>query len=593
MQFYPNTMKRFYWLTLFACLFIPGLAWGQTSMQKTSQLERFEQAEKYLSAFNVDSAIFILTKLVEELEQANELKTPFGLKVQLREASGYEYDQQDSLAFVKLHHINKLSKAEQSWAVYANSCLILARLYERIGVDSTCLVYLRSTDALIKQHAEIDSLYPLFCIRSASYHRIFADPDSAKYYAQEALRTAKIHKQIEEKAVAHMLLGMLLHNHNTPERLSHWKEAARLFYKVKDYTGYGYMTGSAGGWYYENGLYEKALAYNDTSIMLADRAKLNGYDQHYLLTSQYKFRSKLYSKLGQPDSALYYLKKGYDNELSHVYKSNSEKIYELNAIYNVEKKEQKIKEQAQLLEYEKERKYWWTGLAAMVFLFAGIIGYYAWRLRKTNENLAGSLQQQQMMQGELHHRVKNNLQVIISLLDLQKDEIDDDDARKSMQGMSNRIYSMAAIHEILYQKEGIDLVNFLEYTQNLCNYFSNFLGDNDKPVFEFDIADKSFNLETLMPLGIVLNELLTNSLKYAVQDNKRLRISISMKSKGEGLLIRYIDNGPGFPLGQIEEREGGLGTYLVRSMARQLQGHLFTQNENGALTEFFFREKNS
>lgn len=95
-----------------------------------------------------------------------------------------------------------------------------------------------------------------------------------------------------------------------------------------------------------------------------------------------------------------------------------------------------------------------------------------------------------------------------------------------------------------------------------------------------------------MPLGIILSELLTNSIKYA-KDNlgKQLKIGISLNQTEEGFCIVYRDNGPGFPKGTLQQRDGGLGTYLLKSMSRQLNGYLESKNDNGAVCNIFFKEK--
>jgi two-component sensor histidine kinase len=99
-------------------------------------------------------------------------------------------------------------------------------------------------------------------------------------------------------------------------------------------------------------------------------------------------------------------------------------------------------------------------------------------------------------------------------------------------------------------------------------------------------------LETLMPLGIIMNELMTNSLKYGTMPNHQLEIDIYLQPCADGFCLEYRDNGPGFPIGTMGERNGGLGSYLLKSMVRQLNGHLTTHNDDGAVHKIFFKEKN-
>ena len=148
------------------------------------------------------------------------------------------------------------------------------------------------------------------------------------------------------------------------------------------------------------------------------------------------------------------------------------------------------------------------------------------------------------------------------------------------------------MHDILYQKEGDHLIDFLEYTKKLCRHLSD-TAVYEPPQFNLQIPQQLFNLETLMPLGIILNELLTNSLKYAAKKGKQLLIDINLQPTKEGFLLLYKDNGPGFLDGQLKDREGGLGAYLLRSMSRQLKGSLESRNEQGAAYSIFFQEKNT
>lgn len=371
MTYQPKQIKCY---ALMVFLAFPFWSWGQTAMSSSEQQEQFVLAKNYLMGFKNDSALLVLDKLVENLAQAKELNSSFGLKVQFRQAEALEKDQRDSIAMVKLLHVKDLSFEKEVWDVYANSNLILARLYEKIGLDNSCLVHLRLADSAIKSHVELDSIYPLYCIRISSYHRIFDNVDSSKYYAKEVLRTAPKYNQLEETAVGHMLMGML-EKGDTDERLNHWKAAAKNFLIVKDYTGYSYMTGSARGWYLSKGSLDRALAYNDTTLAIAKKIKGGGNDEHFVLSNAYHFRSKVYKQKGDIDSAMYYMDKGYRNQLDHNWQENNEKVLAVDARYKDEKKALKIAEQARELKFEKERKYWWLGLTALMLLFTGALGH--------------------------------------------------------------------------------------------------------------------------------------------------------------------------------------------------------------------------
>ena len=245
-------------------------------------------------------------------------------------------------------------------------------------------------------------------------------------------------------------------------------------------------------------------------------------------------------------------------------------------------------------------------MVCITLFFTSILVYYYWRLQKanritrqqsktileTNDKLSHSLEQQIMLQGEIHHRVKNNLQVIISLLELQKEDIKDENTRNGLEAMSSRIYAIAAVHDVLYHGQEGQLVDFLNYTKKLCSHLQQAMAREDS-TFKLKIPEQLFNLDTLIPLGIMLNELITNSFKYGHQKGSPTLIDIQLKPEQNGFYLYYKDNGPGFASGHLQGREGGLGAYLIRSMARQLKGRVESQNDGGASYTIFFLEKNA
>ena len=603
-----NHVTKTSWFGLFVLLLTsvcPTIAWTQEPLEFFDPEEEFEKAEAFMDSFKNDSANIILTKLMVGLAASKELETPFGLKVQLRQAEALEKDHQDEEAIQKLLKLVEVATQKEAWDIFANAHLSLARLHEKLGREDSCLMHLKEVKSAIAKY-NLDKIYPRYAIRTSSYHRQFNDLDSALFYANEVLRTAPENGLFNEKAVGHLLVGLLLSNTSYQEGVEHLKQAGATWKQVEDYSGYSATLSNISRLHLQNNNTQLALSYNDTSLAVAEMAAAAGNDERWMFYTNYQDRAAIYKALGQQDSAWLYLNKGFQIELEDMQQLNSAKIVEIDAKYKDEKKAQKISEQELVIAYQKERRNYTLGIGAIILLLASMVTVSYFRLRKanrkteeqgkiirqTNEDLAQSLQQQILLQGEIHHRVKNNLQVIISLLEIQIDDIVDPQARINLEAMSNRIYSMAAIHEMLYQKEGNEMINLLEYTQNLCQHFSNFSQEENKPVFQLNFKDQYFNLATLMPLGIILSELLTNSIKYASSSlEKRLTIGIGLKKTEEGFCILYRDNGPGFPEGNLVERDGGLGTYLLKSMSRQLNGYLESNNDGGAVCNIFFKEK--
>jgi two-component sensor histidine kinase len=578
---------------------------GIAQTPKLCQQETFDEAIQHLDAFNNDRAKLALSGLVEELAESGSLTTPFGLRVRMRRAEALEKNNEDELAIQQLLEVAEDSKGLEEWKVYSHAQLSLARLHEKHQHKKHCRVSLDRAEQAVHRH-QLDSIYPRLCIRLASYHRLFSSKDSALVFAREVVRTAPIFEQEDHTATGHMLLGMLLNTRDHKMAAEHFGNAARIFKSKGNYSGYSFMMGNLSRLYLKKSDFTNALSYNDSFLVAAREAMSRKQDDGSFLMYYYKGRGEIFEQLGQYDSSLFYFKNSYELRLDQLADENHANIIEIEARFNDEQKARKIGEQEKLLQFERSRKNTLITIIIIAILFALVLAYQHLQLQaasrktsrqaltisQTNEELSRALEQQIMLQGEIHHRVKNNLQVIISLLDLQKEEIYDQNALRSLDAMSNRIYSMSAIHELLYTRQGTDCISLLEYIRILSTHFSNFSAEASRPFIQLKIDDQCFNIETLMPIGIMLNELMTNSLKYATIPGQQLRLRIQLKACGDGYCLHYQDNGPGFSQGQLSKREGGLGSYLLRSMVRQLNGRMESHNRDGAVFQIFFKEKN-
>jgi len=235
--------------------------------------------------------------------------------------------------------------------------------------------------------------------------------------------------------------------------------------------------------------------------------------------------------------------------------------------------------------------------SAIIFLFLIIVYSLYQQKRKANkelldkntlitaqkEQLNNQNEEKEILLKEIHHRVKNNLQTISSLLDLQSNKIEDESVLSAIADGQNRVKSMALIHHKLYQNEDIATVNFKEYSQQLATQIlASFSLGKLRPKFE--IADNEFlDIDTAIPLGLILNELLTNACKYAFEQEKEGSLLIKLKelSKGE-YQLEVKDNGPGMPSSFDIKKARSLGLRLVRRLSKQLFGKTEYQNDNGA-----------
>ena len=192
----------------------------------------------------------------------------------------------------------------------------------------------------------------------------------------------------------------------------------------------------------------------------------------------------------------------------------------------------------------------------------------------------------QVLMKEVHHRVKNNLQVISSLLDLQSLTITDSQASEAVIEGKNRVQSMALIHQNLYSEGNIKGIKTKEYISNLLQSLCDSYNiTNDKVKVNTQIDDLNLDLDTMIPLGLVLNELVSNSLKYAFKDGRQGELSIVLKEEARHLLLKVSDNGAGYPEGMNTKESKSFGMKMIRAFAQKLKAKLDIYNNNGAVVE--------
>lgn len=217
-------------------------------------------------------------------------------------------------------------------------------------------------------------------------------------------------------------------------------------------------------------------------------------------------------------------------------------------------------------------------------------------LKRAEEQVKAALEEKELLLKEIHHRVKNNLQIISSLLYLQSKHVKDKDTLKIFKNSQERIRAMAFVHEKLYQSEDLAKVNFQEYTENLVkSLFASYSLEAGRVKLKIDIEDVDLNIKTAIPLGLIINELVSNSLKHAFPGRKKGEVQIILReNKDEEEDFNYIlvvsDNGVSFPEGVDFSQGDSLGTLLVNSLVKQLHGVIDLDRKNGAKITIKFKK---
>jgi two-component sensor histidine kinase len=192
----------------------------------------------------------------------------------------------------------------------------------------------------------------------------------------------------------------------------------------------------------------------------------------------------------------------------------------------------------------------------------------------------------------VHHRVKNNLQVISSILNLQSSYVKDQSTLNILKESQDRIKSMAFIHESLYQTKDFSSINFSEYVVNLSqNLLHSYSSLEHEIKLNLDIQNVFLNLDLAIPCGLIINEIVSNALKYAFVDKKEdAEIMIKMHLKGENLHLQIKDNGKGLPKHIDYRNTESLGLQLVVTLVDQLNGSIELDCTQGAHYNILFKQ---
>jgi len=213
-----------------------------------------------------------------------------------------------------------------------------------------------------------------------------------------------------------------------------------------------------------------------------------------------------------------------------------------------------------------------------VYLLGGVFGKNLLqahhKLYKTKREIEGQIKEKETLLKEVHHRVKNNLQTVSSLLSLQSRSINDESVKKLIKSSQNRVISMAMVHEMLYMRQDLAKIEYRPYVEELCEYLvGSIKGANSNVKVNIGITDVRIGIDTAIPLGLLINEIVTNALKYAFNEDEGGEIYINIKQE-ENLeySLEIGDNGKGFSEEIDFKTTKSLGLKLISNLARQLHG---------------------
>lgn len=215
-----------------------------------------------------------------------------------------------------------------------------------------------------------------------------------------------------------------------------------------------------------------------------------------------------------------------------------------------------------------------------VYLLGGVFGKVLvkthYNFYKSKREVEQKVKEKETLLKEVHHRVKNNLQTVSSLLSLQARSMVDPEMKSMVKSSQNRVNSMAMLHEMLYMREDLSKIEYKSYVEELSEYLvKSIKGTDNRIKVAIDIIDINLGIDTAIPLGLLINEAITNSLKYGIKDNGEGEINITLKKEAENDYVLNIgDNGEGYSENITPQTTKSLGLKLIYNLTRQLKGSI-------------------
>lgn len=430
-----------------------------------------------------------------------------------------------------------------------------------------CIQYYRSTHDTLRFAMKYREIGALYFSHYAGKNGSDFEKDSCLYYHREAIKLFYQLHSYRNLVLAYQRLSWLLYQ---TDLKTAWKyiqiaDSIDKRYHIQTPQLPNIMSFSL----FKMGRVEEAVAKSKESLRLGIKAH-----QLFIGIQAADQLCTYYKVLKRSDSALFY------KELSALYNDSirSQKHYrdavKMQAKLEFDKElfQKEITQTEELKRQKLIKNYSLVGILLLIVI--GSLIYRAYLVSQKNAHLISKQNEEKaFLLREIHHRVKNNLTIVASILDLQQREIKNEELIPIFKEAKLRINSMALVHKNLYEQDDFSTINAQQYFEGLYKTIYNAYKPKEIEI-ESVIACKmvSIDIDSLIPLALITNELLTNSFKYAFAGKSKGKISIELSKTGNEFLFTYTDDGVGMP--KEEGLKGGMGTLLINGLCKQISGTL-------------------
>lgn len=508
----------------------------------------------------------------------------FQLELALLKAKIYDRNFEQGKALLLLLEILEKSIADKFHNISAATYLLLAQV-KRNGNDlKEEEKYLNLAQNAIAEH-KFDELYSSYYYQKASSLRMKSDFAGVIENAGKALKYGEKYRNAEDIANAcTMLGGGYAGKGDKQQAIDYFKRVIPYYRNTNNYTFLAMMYRNISREYFKHKELHEAHIYIDSAYLYYD--KMSYFYKEFLPL----MRLDLYSEEKKWDSAFMYLEDFHNLSFFNLQSREASKIKDITEKYDNDKKNAEIK--------DKNRQMIWIGSMFAVIALASVLLYRNNReisrknkvINRQLAELSKTLDQKQVLLSELQHRVKNNLQHVISILEIQKESVDFNNIDELIRGNQNRIHSMALLHKKLNLSDNVNDVDLKRYVTELSELVKESY-DNHKKKIQLNVKCEveKMSIEKALPIGLIITELVSNSMKHAF--NKRsvgiINIELTKNEATGNNQFYYSDNGEGFDFNATNEK--GLGQEIIKGLIDQLNGTIEAKNHHGFELRVYFK----
>ena len=497
---------------------------------------------------------------------------------------GQEYDFQSGIDYlIKALKIVDKYGSNQKGLIHKQ----IALFYIQLGSYEKCYKHMKEALEYAKKQKDFDLLSRVYSVYGYYYETKDKDFEKALFYYNKALKNAKILGSKIELSNRHYNVGLQYSRLNKPKKAIKNYEIALKISKDINYeqsivSGYFFL---ANHYALINDNFKAVNFLKKANKLLKNKSKLYHKEHFYRL-------GESFNKNGN-------FKQAYKNIYTYsiladsLYRKNSLKqISNIETKYQTEKKEKENlklkadKVEQELLTQKANTRNWFLALGLLAL---SVSAFLIWKRYKSEAKAKKVISKQkddietqkntiENLQKELHHRVKNNLAIIDTFIEVAKEEFEDKKFDTKLTEIQNRISSINEIHSQLYKSKDVTNLNIKNYIEVLAKNVADSFLQKEITIYQ-NIDDINLNADTSFPIGLIINEFLINSYKYAF-DSKGI-INIEMKVQEKNYLLALSDNGKGLPSGFDIEQVETFGLRYVKLLAKQLDGVFSLESNNG------------